>query len=66
MLLAVSDGVGGWNEVGVDPSAYSRCLMTTAFAVEKEAVRQNKTLNGSRDPVDLLRKAYDAVSVKKI
>ena len=24
--LAVADGVGGWNEVGVDPSNYSREL----------------------------------------
>jgi hypothetical protein len=36
--------------------------MKTAYAVEKEAVRQNRTLSGSRDPVDLLRKAYEAVS----
>ncbi len=51
----------GWNEVGVDPSAYSRCLMTSAYAVEREAVRASKTLTGSRDPVDLLQKAYAAV-----
>jgi len=59
-VLGVADGVGGWSEVGVDPSAYSRNLMKTAYAVEKEAVRQSKTLSGSRDPVDLLRKAYEA------
>jgi protein phosphatase PTC7 len=25
-LLAVADGVGGWNNQGVDPSLYSRAL----------------------------------------
>ena len=25
-LLAVADGVGGWNEVGVDPALFSREL----------------------------------------
>lgn len=25
-VLAVADGVGGWNELGVDPALYSRKL----------------------------------------
>ncbi len=61
LLLLLKYNFTGWNEVGVDPSAYSRCLMTSAYAVEREAVRASKTLTGSRDPVDLLQKAYAAV-----
>jgi hypothetical protein len=25
-LLAIADGVGGWNEFGVDPAEYSKLL----------------------------------------
>lgn len=25
-ILAVADGVGGWNDVGIDPAKYSREL----------------------------------------
>ena len=30
-VLAVADGVGGWNEVGVDPAKYSRELCQKFF-----------------------------------
>lgn len=29
-LLAVADGVGGWRDRGIDPSKYSRGLVTFA------------------------------------
>jgi len=28
LMLAIADGVGGWNNQGVDPSKYSRFLCT--------------------------------------
>lgn len=31
LLLAVADGVGGWNSHGIDPSKYSRFLCEAYF-----------------------------------
>jgi len=36
-LLAVADGVGGWELVGVDPSAYSRKLVSGASELFKQS-----------------------------
>jgi hypothetical protein len=40
--VAVADGVGGWNAKGVNPAAYSRCLVHFArvAAVQEERERQ--------------------------
>ena len=38
-VLAVADGVGGWNEVGVDPAKYSRELCQKFFIF----LEKNKT-----------------------
>lgn len=32
-LLAVADGVGGWNEKGIDPAKYSRELVSKYLSV---------------------------------
>jgi len=50
-VLGVSDGVGGWAEVGVDSSLYSRCLMTNALA--------KSSSSSVRDPVEIMQAAYD-------
>jgi protein phosphatase PTC7 len=50
-VLGVSDGVGGWGEVGVDPSLYSRCLMTHSA--------QKVTASNARDPVEIMQAGYD-------
>lgn len=49
--LGVADGVGGWGEVGIDPSHFSRALTRGA---EKAA------LVGERDALALMRAGYDA------
>jgi len=41
-LIAVADGVGGWNEIGVDPSAYSRELCSNILS-EYNSNPKNKT-----------------------
>jgi protein phosphatase PTC7 len=49
--IGVADGVGGWNEVGVDPSKYSRALVAGSLAaIEKPTP--------SRDPVALMLAGY--------
>jgi protein phosphatase PTC7 len=49
--IGVSDGVGGWNEVGVDPSKYSRALVAGSLAAVEKAAP-------SRDPVELMFAGY--------
>ena len=36
-LLAVADGVGGWNELGIDPAKYSRKLIENVRSLFKKA-----------------------------
>ena len=43
-LIAVADGVGGWNEVGVDPALYSNELMRNVLKQYKEG--KENTLMG--------------------
>jgi len=35
-MLVIADGVGGWNEFGIDPSKYSRFLCASLFFVYLE------------------------------
>nr|POF12912.1 protein phosphatase 2c like 7, mitochondrial [Quercus suber] len=59
VAFGVADGVGGWQESGVDPSVFSNALCGlmagTAYAQEGLAERQ------SVRPRELLQIAYDAV-----
>eukprot|EP00667_Euglena_gracilis_P009573 EG_transcript_9730 len=48
-VLAVADGVGGWTEMGVDPSLFANAMMKGVKRGAEE---------GLRDPVGLLRAAY--------
>ncbi|GBG26068.1 Protein phosphatase PTC7-like fig [Hondaea fermentalgiana] len=54
--IGVSDGVGGWIEMGVDSGEYSRELMDNA----KRFVQDS----GSTDPVEILTASYDASQKK--
>jgi len=54
--LGVADGVGGWGEVGVDPSEFSWTLMNNA---EEEA----KT--GNDFPKGILIKAHNRILTEK-
>lgn len=37
-MLVISDGVGGWNEQGIDPSKYSKFLCSKYYNVNLELV----------------------------
>eukprot|EP00128_Syssomonas_multiformis_P009263 Colp12_sorted_trinity150504_noHs@13380 len=56
-LLGVADGVGGWNEIGVDPSAFSWALMNNCakFAHSERNI----------DAPTLLTKAFDLLVSEK-
>jgi len=56
--IGVADGVGGWADVGVDPSEFSWALMNNA----KDVVRQSKEPESSSlAPKSLLIEAYRRV-----
>jgi protein phosphatase PTC7 len=57
VTVGVADGVGGWEESGIDPSHFSQALMWFA----REAVRTE----GFRSPKTLLDKAFKGVSNEK-
>ncbi|KAJ2447307.1 Protein phosphatase 2C 7, partial [Coemansia sp. RSA 2424] len=56
LVYGVADGVGGWNESGVDPSIFSRSL--TAYSAE--AAQRTFLLHDSdeADPKDIMRRAF--------
>ena len=51
--LAVTDGVGGWAESGIDPSLFSESL--------SYYMHQHTLKNPSADPGMVLKRGYDAV-----
>ncbi|KAJ2855641.1 Protein phosphatase 2C 7, partial [Coemansia erecta] len=59
LVFGVSDGVGGWNESGIDPSIFSRSL--TAYSA---AAADNTFLlhdSDEADPKDIMRRAFAAM-----
>jgi protein phosphatase PTC7 len=52
-LIAVADGVGGWNEVGVDPALYSKDLCNDILKEFKKSENTTKTAN----TIDIFDKA---------
>ncbi|KAJ2520702.1 Protein phosphatase 2C 7 [Coemansia sp. RSA 1939] len=64
LVFGVSDGVGGWNESGVDPSIFSRSL--TAYSA---AAAENTFLlhdSDEADPKDIMRRAFAAMRCDNI
>lgn len=51
IVLAVADGVGGWRARGIDPSGFSRSLISHMKAIK----------NGIIDPKDLIKEAFYAL-----
>lgn len=49
--IGVADGVGGWNEAGVDPSKYSRSLVAGSLALLESPA-------ASRDPKAIMSAGY--------
>lgn len=68
-VLGVADGVGGWREVGVDPSKFSSNLMRTC----KRIVEQEPDLFGGesgaevnrKTPMEILSQSYNALLENK-
>ncbi|KAF2072322.1 hypothetical protein CYY_006356 [Polysphondylium violaceum] len=50
-VLGVADGVGGWGDVGIDPSEYSNTLM------EGSKIASN-SISVSRDPLTIMEQGY--------
>ncbi|KAJ2723921.1 Protein phosphatase 2C 7 [Coemansia sp. Benny D115] len=64
LVFGVSDGVGGWNESGIDPSIFSRTL--TAYSAK--AVSESFLLHDSDDvdPKDVMRRAFAGMRVDQV
>lgn len=67
-VLGVADGVGGWRDIGVDPSKFSSNLMRTC----KRVVEQGLTKEDGDDqvvdhktPIDILSASYQALLENK-
>lgn len=54
--MGVADGVGGWEESGIDPSHFAQCLMWNA----RRAVE-----GGVNGPREVMEKAYEGVTQEK-
>ena len=59
MSLGIADGVGGWEESGVDPSHFSQAFMYYC----REAVRKGEVKEGS--PREVMQKGYEGVTKEK-
>jgi protein phosphatase PTC7 len=53
-ILAVADGVGGWNEYGVDPAIYSRQLCKNI-----QVLAISNVMSFLKNPKSILRKAWE-------
>jgi len=66
-VLGIADGVGGWRELGVDPSKFSSSLMKQC----KRVVEQDNSLFSNSQsinkitPVEILKKSYNALLESK-
>lgn len=66
-VLGIADGVGGWRELGVDPSKFSSSLMKQC----KRVVEQDNNLFSNSQtitkitPVEILLKSYNALLENK-
>ncbi|KAJ2362784.1 Protein phosphatase 2C 7 [Coemansia sp. RSA 2611] len=59
LVFGVSDGVGGWNESGIDPSVFSRSLTAySAVAAERSFLLHD---SDEADPKDIMRRAFAAM-----
>ena len=53
-ILSVADGVGGWNEYGVDPALYSRQLCKNI-----QVLAISKVMSFLKNPKSIIRKAWE-------
>jgi protein phosphatase PTC7 len=72
LALGVADGVGGWTEMGIDPSAFSQALcdeMADAFTTHlngdaRESSNGNPDSSSLIPPKALLEQAYNTILTK--
>ncbi|KAJ2782089.1 Protein phosphatase 2C 7 [Coemansia interrupta] len=64
LVWGVSDGVGGWNESGVDPSVFSRTL--TAYAARAAETAFVLHDSDDVDPRDVLRRAFAGMRADRV
>ncbi|KAJ1848311.1 Protein phosphatase 2C 7 [Coemansia sp. RSA 2703] len=64
LVFGVSDGVGGWNESGIDPSVFSRTL--TAYAARAAETAFVLHDSDDVDPRDVLRRAFAGMRADRV
>lgn len=65
-VLGVADGVGGWRDIGVDPSKFSSNLMRTCKRVVEQGLttEEGKTID-HKTPIEILSASYQALLENK-
>lgn len=70
-VLGVADGVGGWREMGIDPSKFSSGLMQQCKRiVEQDLINKDASSTGNdqigeRTPIDILVESYQTLRDSK-
>ncbi|KAI9500092.1 Protein phosphatase 2C 7 [Coemansia spiralis] len=64
LVFGVSDGVGGWNESGIDPSVFSRSLTAYSAAAAENTFLLHES--DEADPKDIMRRAFAAMRYDSI
>jgi protein phosphatase PTC7 len=66
-VMGIADGVGGWREMGVDPSKFSSNLMTQCKRIveqDKNILSDAKNLN-EKTPIQILSDGYNSLLESK-
>lgn len=65
-VLGVADGVGGWRDIGVDPSKFSSYLMRTCKRIVEQGINteEGEKVN-QKTPVEILRASYQSLLENK-
>lgn len=71
-VLGVADGVGGWRDIGVDPSKFSTNLMRTCKRIVEQGMASENGDGGTtglegtiKSPIDILNASYQALLENK-
>lgn len=66
-VLGVADGVGGWHQVGIDPSKFSFNLMRTCkrYVEQEFNIAENAKSINAKTPISILKQSYNALLENK-
>lgn len=66
-VLGVADGVGGWRDIGVDPSKFSSNLMRTCKRIVEQGINpeQGDQSATHKTPIEILTSSYQALLENK-